>query len=610
MPRVPFTLRVVSTLVSTVGLLSGAAGCGHLVESRAISAFASALESNDAVALKSTTTEGFEEKALRRDQAVQTMKVNLDLPTADLKIAKVVDESETVKRVQVDVGETKRKVWYRLKKESNGAWAVDDVFLDKRELANGQSVAARLDLILSLESFLEAWSGGQEEALRGATTPELNDLLFAMPASERQRMMSRLGGETVSQNHLRPDLILREDTAECRLSRTASDITVKFEKQDGKWLAADLALDSRKPGEDITSVRSMMRATLAALEFQNAFAARDKEALKAISSKRFFEGSLMAADLSIVTLPTLDQDPDGPEVTVDGNSASYLLQTPKEVIRFGLMLDPGSKADSPEFRVDDVTLYELESNQNKRLSALFTAHAVMLLFHDALQNRNLKELELNASHDFNSRVWKQISSPELLSRLPLDRIPNEPVEVVTALFQGPVTSITLMAGNQPLTYILRDEQGKVLVDDLQVPTVGQPESFKTTCMALIPAQKMADALLVSRMDALRGEASRDFNRMVWNQLAAVPELPIEMATHFKPQANVVAVEAEKAVVFFGDDQFGAKVQLVRESDEFRVNDVEFVSGPEAGQRLQLKRLLRAQIQSGQLSPAPKTALAP
>ena len=74
------------------------------------------------------------------------------------------------------------------------------------------------------------------------------------------RMLARLGGETVSQENLRPDLALLEETAECRLSRTNSDLTIKFEKTKGEWLVTDLAMDSQKAGEDITSVRNMARA--------------------------------------------------------------------------------------------------------------------------------------------------------------------------------------------------------------------------------------------------------------------------------------------------------------------------------------------------------------
>lgn len=663
-----FSLRASSVVALSLSLCALSAGCGHMVETQTIAAWDEAMSKDDDRKLRELSTSAFKEQALASKEPVKLLKGNLDVPTGKSKIIKTVTESEESKRVTVEVGEAKTRVVYCMKRNPSGIWMVDDLYLNKRDLKNHESVKAKLNLVLSLQQFLDAWSSDNPELVKACSTDEFHTALHDLPPAELSRMTNRLTGELTSGDNVRPRLTLREVTAECKFTRKNSEVTVKFEraaaasapgeivargvapevdppathkppkpataaKPDqppaGRWLVTDVSIDSSRPGEDIASVKHMARVAAAAIAFHRAYSARSKEQLAEVCTKRFFEGSLSGADLTFAPLPPLDsrvappstakKPPTseaaeqgrgrdrasstagdfGPEISVEAGTASYLWKTDKEIIRIGLLKDPAQSA-LPVYHVDDVTIYELDGRQNKRLSSLFTAQIVMQLFREALAQRDIQQLSLNSTHDFNSRVWKRLS-PELARHMPLDAAPIGPEKILNVVFEGPLTSITLTVGERALTIILRDEQGKVLVDDVLLPRPGCPDSLKTTCEALIPAYQFAHCMMSLQIVKARGVASHEFNRLVWNQLPKMPAAPFDLPRHFAVKSQKVFVEPSTATVILGDARFGVKFLLVKEKDTFQVDDVVFVTGPESAQAVGLRRLLRTGIQTGTLS---------
>jgi hypothetical protein len=52
---------------------------------------------------------------------------------------------------------------------------------------------------------------------------------------------------------------------------------------------------------------------------------------------------------------------------------------------------------------------------------------------------------------------------------------------------------------------------------------------------------------------------------------------------------------ERAIVGLGDDQYGARVLLIREGDRFVVDDVRFIAGAEIKQRIDLKEAMTVEL---------------
>ena len=102
-------------------------GCANFIETRAITRFADALEEKNVAELKARSTEDFEKRALRTDEAVDDFEI-LNLPEGKVTIARVDDVSPDEKRVVVEVGENKRRLQYTLVRDTKTKkWLVDDI---------------------------------------------------------------------------------------------------------------------------------------------------------------------------------------------------------------------------------------------------------------------------------------------------------------------------------------------------------------------------------------------------------------------------------------------------------------------------------------------------
>ncbi len=616
--RRAFTRLLVGAILPVGGL--SIAGCSHMVESRVITAFAMALDKDDLPELKKVASEDFESDALSRDEALASMK-QLSIPTSGKpKILKVInDEKGDTKRVTVQMGKTSGpKVYYRLKKDESGKWVVDDLYLSKTDQSKGKSVARDMKLLLSVRGILDAWGGTNapaggttvpaggtdapageinREALLATTTPEFRKALEQLPPEEMLKLARKLTGEIVQGNSVRPQVELREDTADIRVARSSGgDLIIKLQRDGDDWRVGDMAQVGRRGQGDVSSVIHLASAMNTAMAFEAAYARQDKAALENTCTPRLFRGSLAGADLSTVPLPAPKQDAQ-PEIVVEGSTATFVTETPDEIVRIGLQRV--GDADQPEaavYRVDEVTLFELKTRQNKRLSVLYTGHAVLQLFSEAVAERDLDSLRLNSTIDFNKRVWSRLT-PETLSALQLE-IPAVAPQILNTVFQGQMTSITVMQGNTPLTYVLKDIQGKVLVDDILLPAVDRPESMKMTYDVLIPVQEFLASYESSDMTNLRGHSSREFQHLVWNQVEKVPSLEQDLPRHLRAPIGSIQHNPENALIILGDDNFGARVKLVREREFFRIDDVTIIAGPEESQRASLRAQLRVRLQNG------------
>src|SRR5438309_1790671 len=172
-----------------------------------------------------------------------------------------------------------------------------------------------------------------------------------------------------------------DETAELRVSKLGGEMILKFRRDGQRWRLDDLGLHSRRAGEDMASTRRVAAAMAAALGFESAYRGSDKRALAQVCTPKFFKGSLAGADLALVELPHERSGLDGFDIKLEESRATFVVQARDEVLTISLEQQSAEQLhDTPRFLVDEVTIYDLKSRQDKRLSSLFTAHATLETF--------------------------------------------------------------------------------------------------------------------------------------------------------------------------------------------------------------------------------------
>ena len=586
------------------------AGCAHIVETRAIKAFADALEKGDLEQVKKVTSDRFEEQALRQDVALEDMKV-LRLPTGEIEIVDVKEISPTVKRVSVKVGDSKQRLKYQLKLDpTTKKWVVDDIYLNqKREgVSATKSVTEQMDLLLSVREFLDAWKNGDRDAVLNSTTAEFAELLRPLPPAYLNRLTQQVVGRRTT---AKPRAQLDDNIAYVRIPIPVGELVLTLKRATGRWAVDEAAITSRDEKVAIASTRQLAQITTAATAFLSAYNEANKEQLQPLCTTKFFTGSLLPANLSLVSLPGGDIPSSSVQIHVasagitpsdsddtrqlEGKHSDFIVESETEVLKLSLVREEGADASiNAKYLIEEVTVYDLGSKQEKRLSALFTAHELVQLYAEALVSRDLESLKLSSSPDFKNRVWKGMHVG-LLHELPLAEIEDAPPKVQSTNFNGTVTEVTVTQGSRALTYLLQDRQGELFVDDVLMPTIGRPSSLKTTLELMHPILNFASGVRLQQLEMLQRCSSRDFNRLVWHQTPTVPNIGLDAVQHL--HAPLVSIEQtdDRAVVVLGDDKFGAQVTLVRESGQHVVDELVLISGTMPRDHVELKRSLRMHI---------------
>lgn len=586
-----------------------AAGCTHMVESRVVQAFAESLQEHDAKRLKAEASSEFEDKALKGDETFRALKL-IKMPEGMPKVISVKDirdesgKDVVEKRVVAAIGKEGRKVAFRLTREGgNGHWVVDDVFLSKEDYGTAnKSVATRLAVLLSLQESLDAWKSGDRSQILAAAAPEFAQALSELTPEQLTHFAKTVTSDMADVRIL-PDERVGPETAELRLARDGGELVMQFRRFENHWKLDDLALEAHRGGQDIASARHVAAAMASAFRFQGAFRGSDKRTLAEVCTPQFFKGSLATADLGQVKLPEPSPAMDDFDMKLEGAKATFVIRSPTEMLKISLAQQPKQELHSaPRFLVDEVTIYDLRSAQDKRLSSLFTAHATMERFAAALAAGNVANLKRDSTHDFNQRAWEN-AAPEQFESLPMTRVAAVKPHIVQTRFKGSLTEVLVEQGDSPLTYVLRDEGGRMLVDDVLVPAHGWPESMKTTLDLMIPVLKFAAGLSQSNLDAARDYSSGNFNHYVWNHFDEAIDFEPSPESFLNSPLASISLSADRADVVLGNRNHGAKVFLIKEQGHFRVDDVSLVFGPGQEREIHLKRAIRMQISEGDLSSA-------
>ena len=598
-------------LVLASGIAGTNAGCAHMMENRAISAFAKSLEAKDLERLKSTTSDDFNKRALRTAESLEDFKI-LNIPDGKTSIVSVEELSEDKKRVTVQVGENKKEIFYELARYSSGRWVVDDIFLKQKRkgIEAYKSVSEQMDLLLTVREFMDAWSGVDREEILAVASPKFRASLVDLPPSFLAQVTRQVTGSKIKSGKFHPQASMNEKDAVVKLPRMTGETILTMELRKGRWQVSNVGIASKDDEEKLPSVYHLALAVNRCLEFLGAYQLEDKDKLGEICAPDFFKGCLSLADLKQAKLPEPQLPEHELQVRLRGNRADFTLRNSTEFVQIDMHRQPDDLSDAAsKFLVSDVTIYEIESKQEKRLSALFTAQGMLEVFIDSLSRRQLNEIKHCATQDFANRVWNKLNDATT-PQMPLECFDSPDVEYVAASFKGSLTKIEVRQGGVPFTYLLTDEGGRFMVDDIEWQMSGVPSSVKTTLEVLIPIQDFASGITLGRdpaqqeqaLDLVRANSSNDFNKMVWTQSKFIPTSGMSADTFLAAPLKSMAMGDNEVTVVLGDNRYGAKITMRREHNRHIVDDVVLVAGPQESERLSLRNTLKTQLARGEARP--------
>ncbi len=591
------------TVLAVLPLCLGV-GCAHMAERQVITAFTTALEKEDYQTLKVHTSDDFNARALRTAEAMEDIQI-LRVPTGEVSVVEVQEESPTEKLVAVTNGKRTKKVYYRLKQsDESEEWVVDDVYLrqNKGGVKVDKSVAEQMDLLLSVREFLDTWHAGERDRVLSVVTMELADSLRALPPEHLDRLTKQVVAEHGASKSFRPKAQLDDDVAIVSLPRPTGKMILKMKLLEDRWKVADVAVESRKDKEHIESLRKTAMAMQSVTQFLSAYAEQDRERLAKVCHSKLYEDCLALADLSQEQLPSSTLDGAEYYVKMEGRQADYIIEQPNRVVRLSLSRGGVELQELPEdspYVVEEVTLYETggvtDEVAEKRLSVVFTGQAILQLFQEAVRDGNLPMIRNLVTADFNERVWRMVPNDDVSQLAP--HLFSNPIDrVVSTQFDGAVSRFTVSQGGLDLTYVLLDHRGRVRVDDVKFENADQIVSMKETMEILLPIRTYASALAAGDTETLQRYSSNDLNRLVWTQAESVPKAGQAVISHLGcPLADIREVGTDSMMVVLGDENFGAKVMLVDEHGHRLVDDIIVVNGKQPEQRAFHKRVLRTEI---------------
>tara|TARA_R110002095_G_scaffold78106_2_gene67140 strand:- start:91736 stop:93649 length:1914 start_codon:yes stop_codon:yes gene_type:complete len=584
------------SLVSGILLLTLMTGCASLVETQAIEQFAKAIENEDLKTLKHHSTMKFSKVALRNPSSMDDLKI-LKIPTGETTVVEIKDLSDNHKQVVVEVGKNKKKLLYDLKKVTKtGEWIVDDLYINQKQknLNVMKSVTEQMDLLLTVREFVAAWETGNRDDILATTDGEFKEVLEELHPGFLAKLSKKVAGESGKSKKQRPDAQLDKDIAIVTLPRRSGEMIISMKLKEGKWKATDVAVESKTDGKHVNSAHKQAKMLLAISNFLDAYNKNNKDELKTYSASQFYRGSLDFGDLSIAPLPETHAAATDYELKIEGNLANFVTHIQGKMVNLSVIKVESDEIDIPEkYLVEEVTLFQDQGNQQITLTSLFSSRAIAQLFSEALSNRDLTILDFSSTPDFSARVWKKVI-PKLAAQLPVQEITESGFSILDIKFNGAVTKVSVRQGNLPLTYILREHLGKLLVDDVQVDLKGRPASVKETLELMVQVQNYAYYMHEENIGKLQRHSSRDFNELVWRQVGQVPQTQYEIPELL--MSKLTSLERNEnegfARIQVGDKHQGATVILKKQYDQYVIDDIMVNSDKVASSYVSAKKELR------------------
>lgn len=606
-------LRTATTGSFCLLALLGISGCNSFFTARAIDAFTSGVKSGQLADLKHATSADFQQKALRLDSSVTALKV-LPLPTEDGTVTQVEETGNNERLATVTYEDGRSPVKFRLKREANEkgsrAWVVDDVILTQsrpgRDEPLTKSVTEQMDLLLTVQQFLVSWREGGREEAQAVLHPQLQNALANVSPVHLAQITNKVleGAESAS---FRPEAHIQAEKAAVFLPRGNGQLVVELLRLNGatgEWRVSEIALRDRRDGKAEVSITKLAELVGTATQFVNAYEAADREKLSKLSTEPFYKQALIAGDLKSFPLPASRIFATPFEITESGERSDLLFDAGEQTYLFSIAKEDAPAAVKPGaspqkiLKVQEVTTYERDGSQIKPLSSVLTAQAVVEVFADAYAQHDLPLLAQLSTADFNRKVWGSLASPELLPHLAVDGVPAAPPRIVTTVFQGPVTEITVTQGTRALTYVLHSGRGRPQVDDVLIPSNNRPGSLKTVLEAVVPAYNFAFAWDQRQKDLLQKNSSEGLRRMIWLQSNEIPEINVTLSPYVRRPLSSMKIEGTDLVLRLGDDVRGASVRLVTEGNRYLVQDFQLSGREFADGRMEVIGELRNRLSRG------------
>lgn len=603
-----FRPRFAICLILFAGALTN--GCTSLIARRAVLNFADSLESQDLEQIRVATSKEFESRALRQPEALSDLKL-LRFPKGDVQVVSVEVIDETTKLAQVKIGddENAKTVDYRLTLDrETGRWVVDDVILSQDDTAGREirrSVSDQMDLMLSSRELLKDWESAPRSVKLQHCTEELHAQLSTLPPN----WFKRLTEETVGSGRsvtFRPETRLNGDHAVVVAPHPEGNLFIEYRKVRDHWKVQNVALEPR--GADAGEVRSMltMAKTLNhAAQFLTHFAENAAEELEAFASPDFYAQSLANGDFTGIHLPVAmliaddyeaKQSRDRIELLLNANETTYMLTVK--------MVDLVNEDGSPgltEPRVDELTIFEGNGLEVKKVSAMLLSNSVVELFVDALRQRNLEQIRSMSSNDFNDRVWKTAAARHF-KIMPYPYLEEGTPEVISTVFRGDITETTIAVGDQPMTLMLRLGDGWMVVDDVLLPAEDRPVSLKTNLELILPIHAFASAIHRGDVDDAARYSANGLDQIIWRQLNFVPEISRELVRPLMSEVIRVTPGDSWMIVHTSDGIISSEIKMAREGAHYVVHDVSLINEASPTKQFVFLHEIRRMIAAGELLP--------
>lgn len=603
-------------LMLMLALIGSVSGCASLFAKKAIERFAVGMQEQDIDQLKSFTSREFNEKALRQPEATKDLKF-LRVPGGKVEIVSLdkIDGSSKMHKAIVKVGEKERaqELEYLLTiSPDTGRWVVHDVIL-AQDSGRGdpvrRSVSEQMDLLLTCREFLATWKEGKRTDKLDFCHDELRAELETLPPNWFSRLSQEIIGDG-RQRTFRPEARLNGQRAVVVVPHPDGSLFMELRQEDERWWVHDLAIEPKS--KNSTGIRSLSKMALSlnrSAKFLSAYASENREGLEEVSTENFYDKCLAAADLEQVPLPVpamlaadyeAKQFSDRMELLLKQDDVTYMLTLRKEERQ----QDDGTKGLA-ESRVDEVTIFSQGGDEVKRVSAMFLSHSIVNVYIEALINRDRSQLQKLSTASFNDRVWNRSFSRHF-GILPYpDFEPGAEVEVLATGFHGDITEVTASVGDTPMTVILHQARGWLVVDDVLLPSLDRPTSLKTNLELMLPLYSFAAAVHKRDVRQVTKESAEALNRMVWLQLNHVHD---EARQLVRPMmSEVVAIERGDpwTIVRTVHGEMTAEVRLVLEGQRYVVHDVVLHSESNPGQPIGFMHNMRELIASGQIHARPR-----
>jgi len=167
-------------------------------------------------------------------------------------------------------------------------------------------------------------------------------------------------------------------------------------------------------------------------------------------------------------------------------------------------------------------------------------------------------------------------------------------------FRGDVSEVTLIQGETPMTLVLNQANGWMVVDDVLMPALDRPTSLKSNLEVMLAVHAFANAIHRQDLDAMIHWSADGLDRIAWRQFAEVPDLVQQVVRPIL--SEVIGIEPGDAytLVRTSNGSVRAEVKLVREGENFVIHDVSLTSLEVPGQVFELLPTLRQMIASGEI----------